>query len=59
MVSTKPKIFLLWLYSLLNGGLLVGVKAAELTFAADYSPELHFSSVCVNYISLTKVSIRE
>ena len=33
-------------------------KRHGVSFAADYYPELHFASVCVNYNSSTKVRIK-
>ena len=51
-------VFLLYLYNYLSGGLLACVKGNGASFVADYSPELHFSSVCVNYNSSTKVRLR-
>ena len=35
------------------------VKVDGTSFAADYSPELHFSSVCVYYNSPTKVRVEQ
>ena len=46
------------MYNLLGGGLLAWVKFNGDSFAADYSPDLHFSSVCVNYTSSTKSGLR-
>ena len=50
--------FLLQLYNLLIEGLLVWVKGNGASFAANYSPELHFSSVCMNQTSSTKVRVK-
>ena len=41
--------FLLYLYNYLSGCLFAWVKGNGASFAAGYSPDLHFASVCVNY----------
>ena len=33
-------------------------KGNGASFADDYSPELHFSGVCVNHTSSTKIRLR-
>ena len=40
-------------------GLLARVKVNEASFAADYSPELHFASVCVNYNPSTIAMVKQ
>ena len=50
--------FLLQLYILLIGGLLVRVKGNGASFPTYYSLQFHFAIVCVNHISSTKVRVR-
>ena len=57
MFSLYLTVFLLYLYNLLIGGLLVQVKVNGTSFYSDYSPGLYFASVCVNYNSFTSVRI--
>ena len=45
-------VFLLYLYTYLSGGLLARVKGNGSSFAADYSPELHFYQAYMSIIIL-------
>ena len=49
---------LLKLYYFSIGGLLVQVKINWSSFDANYSPGLHFITICVNYNVPTKIKLK-